>query len=120
MRLSEVSGERVFDVIAGIIEPVSRIASDKQVMDLFSSVTGNGSESNEALFLMKLAKAMPSLISGHKNDIIAILATIDDISEAEYVNGLTLPKLIGDVYSIFTDEDLLVFLQRSETSGQDE
>ena len=118
MKLSEVRGDKVFDVIAGIIEPISHIASDKDVMDMFTGTTGDGGESDEALFMKKLSKAMPALMGGHKDDIVTILSTINGVSKAQYLEGLSLPSLIGDVYDIFTDDDLLVFLQRSETSGE--
>lgn len=118
MKLSEVRGDRVFDVIAGIIEPVSNIASDNRVMDMFKNEKGSEGMTDEALFVKKLSKAMPALIGGHKDDIVTIMSVINGVTKEQYLKELSLPSLIGDVYAIFTDDDLLVFLQRSETSEE--
>lgn len=118
MKLSEVRGDRVFDVIAGIIEPISNIASDSDVMNMFAGEKGSEGISNEALFMKKLSKAMPALLSKHKDDIVTIMSVINGVSKKQYLEELSLPSLIGDVYAIFTDDDLLVFLQRSETSEE--
>lgn len=111
MRLSEIRGERVFDVIADIIEPACNIAQDKEAASLFDRSETRPDDVGQAEFaLSKIRKAVPKLMRSHKDDLIAILSAIEGTSPEEYREGLTMPKLIQGVYEILTDEDLLAFL----------
>lgn len=111
MRLSEIRGERVFDVIADIIEPACNIAQDKEAASLFDRSEVRPDDMGQAEFaLSKVRKAVPKLMRSHKDDLIAILSAIEGTSPEEYREGLTMPKLIQGVYEILTDEDLLAFL----------
>lgn len=111
MRLSEIKGERVFDVIADIIDPACSIAMDKDAAALFdrSQKRPEGMEPHE-FALQKVKRAVPPLMRSHKRDLCAILATIEGVDIDEYMENVTLPKLIQGVYEILTDEDMLAFL----------
>ena len=111
MRLSEIRGERVFDVIADIIEPACNIAQDKEAAALFdrSEKRPEGVTATE-FALAKVKRSVPVLMRKHKDDLVAIMAAIEGVSPDEYREGLTMPKLIQGVYEILTDEDLLAFL----------
>lgn len=111
MRLSEIRGERVFDVIADIIEPCCNIAQDKEAAALFDrSEKRPDGVSQKDFALGKVRRSVPTLMRGHKDDLIAILSAVDGVSPDEYRDGLTMAKLVQGVYEILTDEDLLAFL----------
>lgn len=111
MRLSEIKGERVFDVIADIIEPCCNIASDKEAASLFDRSERKPEGMSTAEFVMgKVKRSVPTLMRSHKEDLTAILATVEGVSVDEYRETLTMPKLIQGLYEILTDEDLLAFL----------
>lgn len=111
MRLSEIKGERVFDVIADIIEPACNIAQDKDAAEIFdrSAKRPDGMTATE-FALQRIKSAVPKLMRTHKDDLVVILSAIEGVSAEEYLEGLTMPKLIQGVYEILTDEDLLAFL----------
>lgn len=84
MRLSEIKGERALDVLADIIEPISEIMADKEVVK-----TMGGS---------KKVKAISLAIKKHKKAVIEVLAALDGKSVDEYeCNILSLPKQILDI-----------------------
>ena len=111
MKLSEIRGERVFDVIADIIEPACNIASDKDAAALFDRTEKRPEDVTPAEFALgKVKRSMPKLMRSHKDDLVAIMAAIDGCSQDEYRDNLTMAKLIQGFYEILTDEDLLAFL----------
>ena len=109
MKLSDIKGERTFDVIADLIEPIANIAEDKAAMGLFDRKKPDGMTPEE-FAISKAKKGAPALIRDHKNDLISIFSTIKGVSEEEYVEGLSLGSLLKDLYELMTDEDLLGFL----------
>lgn len=111
MRLSEIKGERVFDVIADIIEPCCNIASDKEAASLFDRSEKKPDDMTAAEFALgKVKRSVPTLMRSHKDDLTIILAAISGEDVDEYRESLTMPKLIQGIYEIMTDEDLLAFL----------
>lgn len=111
MRLSEIKGDRVFEVIADIIEPACNIAQDKDAAILFDRSEKRPKGMSDTEFaLSKVKRAMPKLMRSHKDDLVAILSSIDGVDPDEYRESLTMPKLIQGVLEILTDEDLLAFL----------
>lgn len=101
MRLSEVKGERCLDVLADVIGPVVNMAQDPE---LKRAVSGDGPQS------LRVAKAAPAIIKGHKDDIVAILAAVEGVDPAEYEAAMTMPGLVKAAYDLLTDEELLAFL----------
>ena len=120
MRLSDIKGDRVFDVIADIIDPIANIASDETASALFKREKLPEGMTAKEFLLERARKAVPALLRGHKSDIIAILATIDDVSAGYYRSSLTLAKLIQDTYELLTDEafgELFISAQSGTSSG---
>ena len=119
MKLSAIRGERTLDVIADIIEPMGRIAEDKEFAELTKRRRVPKGMTAEQFFIGRLTKALPGLIRNHKADIIVILAAVSDTTPEEYEEGLTIPGLIRDVTDLMTDEDFMTFLglQGAETEG---
>ena len=110
MRLSEIRGDRVFDVVADITEPLCNIATDEQAPYRFRRSQVPEGMSKEEFALSKIRKAVPVLMRDHKDDLTAILAAIESVPVAEYREGMTMASICKGVYEILTDEDLMAFL----------
>lgn len=111
MRLSEIKGERTFDVIAAIIEPCCNIAQDEVVADLFDRSRKRPEGMSAKDFALERVKAsVPGLMRSHKDDLVAILAAIEGTDPDEYMREVTVPSIVKAVYEILTDDDLLAFL----------
>lgn len=115
MKLSDIKGDRVLDVIADIIDPIANMVQDKDVAAMFErKAVPEGIEARE-FFAERMRKGMPVLLKGHKADIIAIMAAIDGVTPEQYAESLDFPKLFGDVMELVTDNALLDFLSSPET-----
>ena len=113
MKLSDVKGERTLDVIADLIDPIASIAQDKDVSEMFErKEVPEGMEARD-FFIQRMRKGMPALLKGHKDDIIAILATIEGVTPDEYAESLNLAKIIQDFMELVTDEAFIGFLSSS-------
>lgn len=119
MKLSDVKGDRTLDVIADLIDPIANIAQDKDVAKMFKrEKVPEGMEANE-FFAQRMRAGMPALLHGHKQDIVAILATIEGVEPEKYAEELNLVKLIRDFMELVTDETFLGFLASSPTEKDD-
>ena len=115
MKLSDIKGDRVLDVIADVIDPIANIAQDKDVAVIFKrEAVPDGMEARE-FFAERMRAGMPALLKGHKSDIIAILATIEGVTPEQYAASLNLAKLFIDAMELLTDEAFVDFLSSSET-----
>ena len=120
MRLSDIKGDRVFDVIADIIDPIANIASDERASSLFKREKLPDGMTAKAFLLERARKAVPALLKGHKGDIITVLATIEGVSADDYRASLTLAKLMQDTAELLTDEafgELFISAQSGTSSG---
>lgn len=119
MKLSDVKGDRTLDVIADLIDPIANIAQDKDVSEMFKrQAVPEGMEARE-FFTARMRKGMPALLKGHKDDIIAILATIEGVTPDEYAASLNLAKIIKDFMELVTDEAFIGFLSSSMSEKAD-
>lgn len=118
MKLSDIKGDRVLDVIADIIDPIANMAQDKDVAAMFKrEAVPEGMDARD-FFAKRMCKGLPVLFKGHKADIIAIMAAIEGVTPEQYTASLDFPKLFTDVMELVTDNALLDFLSSSET-GKD-
>lgn len=118
MKLSDIKGDRVLDVIADIIDPIANMAQDKDVTAMFErKAVPEGMEARD-FFAKRMCKGLPVLLKSHKADIIAIMAAIDGVTPEQYAESLDFPKLFTDVMELVTDNAFLDFLSSSET-GKD-
>lgn len=118
MKLSDIKGDRVLDVIADIINPIANIVQDKDVAAMFKrEAVPEGMEARD-FFAKRMCKGLPVLLNGHKADIIAIMAAIEGVTPEQYAESLDFPKLFTDVMELVTDDAFLNFLSSSET-GKD-
>lgn len=115
MKLSDVKGDHVLDVIADIIDPIANIATDEGAHEMFKpQAVPDGMEARE-FFAMRMRKGMPALLKEHKHDIIAILAAIEGVTPEEYTDMLNLAKLFTDTIELLTDEAFISFLSSPKT-----
>lgn len=110
MKLSEVKGDRVFDVMADLIPPLCSIATDKQVKALFKQRNCPKGMDPRDFMLKRIQQAGPKIIKGHKDDVIDVLCVIGGVSREEYVADMTLMSMWGDMMELFNDEDFISFL----------
>lgn len=120
MKLSDIKGDRVLDVIADIIDPIANIVQDRDVAAMFErKAVPEGMDARD-FFAKRMRKGLPVLIKGHKADIIAIMAAIEGVTPGQYTESLDFPKLFTDVMELVTDNAFLDFLSSSETvKGED-
>lgn len=120
MKLSDVSGSRTFDVLADCIGPIANLTKDEGVRNILSGKGRPEGMSGNAYLMQQLQQYLPKVLKTHKKDIIAILASIEGVTPKQYESELTLSKLLGDCYSLLTDEDLLSLFTSApgNTAGQ--
>lgn len=103
MKLSNIKGEAVFDVVADIMEPLANIAADPEAVKAFKPEEGTDAPTR--------VKAIATyLIKEHRADTVSILAALEQVSADEYLDGLTMAKLLTDVLDVITDDELISFL----------
>lgn len=105
MKLSEIKGERAFDVVADLIEPISKLAEDDDVIKMLANLQGE-----EGNTLDNIKSLVPALLKSHKSEIVAIMAILHGVSETEYLEGVNLASLVSDVVDMLSDDELLAFL----------
>lgn len=110
MRLSDIKGERVFDVIADLVDPVAAIATSDEVKELRTKRECPDGVDPRDYMAARIKRVLPKLIREHKGDAIKVLATIEGVTTEEYAESLTIPKLIADATDLVSDEVFLDFL----------
>lgn len=120
MKLSEIQGERVFDVLADIVDPIANIAEDETASALFKREKLPDGMTAKKFMIQRSRKSLPALLKGHKADIIAILSAIGDVDPDKYKGALNLVNLMRDATELLTDEafaELFISAQSKTTSG---
>lgn len=115
MKLSDIKGDRVFDVIADIIDPIANMVQDKDVAAMFERKAVPDGMKARDFFAERMRKGLPVLLKGHKADIIAIMAAIEGVTPEQYAESLDFPKLFTDVMELATDDAFLDFLSSQKT-----
>lgn len=93
MKLSDVKGERVFDVIADIIDPIASIASDETASAMFRREKCPEGMTAAQFAAERVRKSAPVLLKTHKHDIVTILSAIEGTDPKEYAG--ILPILVS-------------------------
>ena len=115
MKLSNVKGDRVLDVIADIIDPIANMVQDKDVAAMFKREAVPEGMKPREFFAKRMCKGLPVVLKSHKADIIAVMAAIEGVTPEQYAKSLDFPKLFTDVMELVTDDAFLNFLSSSET-----
>lgn len=111
MKLSEVKGDRVIDILVEIIPLLTKIAGDEKVLDTFKKAA----RSKKTDVIKTVSELVPVLLGKHKDDIIGVLAAINGVPAEQYAADMTLQTFMRDIMDIMTDEELLGFLNSSQT-----
>lgn len=115
MRLSDIKGDRVLDVIADTIDPIANMVQDEDVAAMFKrEAVPEGMDARD-FFAARMRKGVPALLKGHKSDIIAVLAAVEGVAPGQYAASLDLAKLFTDVMELLTDDAFVDFLSSPET-----
>ena len=120
MKLSDIHGERVFDVIADIIDPIANIAEDEKASAMFRREKIPEGMTVKEFAMQRARKALPALLKQHKGDIIDILSAIEGVSAEASKGTLNLAKLMRDATELLTDEafgELFISAQSGKSSG---
>lgn len=110
MRLSDIKGERTFEVVADIIEPVYRIAQDEAAVEMLSPKPCPEGEDPKHFMARRLVAGVPALLRSHKGDLVAIMAAIEGEDAEEYAASLDLAKLVVSLTELVSDPALMGFL----------
>ena len=110
MRLSDVKGERTFEVVADIIEPVYRIAQDEAAVEMLSPKPCPDGEDPKHFMARRLVAGVPVLLRSHKGDLVEIMAAIEGEDAEEYAASLDLAKLATSLAELVSDPALMGFL----------
>lgn len=113
MKLSDIKGDRVFEVIAEIIEPIANIAENKQVAALFKREKCPDGLTSGQFFMQRLKTALPALMTDNKDDLVTILASIKGQGKDEYIENVNMASLASDVFELMSDEEFLGFLSQN-------
>ena len=121
MKLSDVKGDRVFDVIADVIDPISVLAEDADVKAIFKRGEKIPDDKTPSqVFMARVKDHLPAILKNHRDSIIAILAAIKGVTSDEYKESITLATLVKDVLELLGDKVFLDFLSSQESSEESE
>lgn len=98
MKFSDVPGDRAIEVLAGIIDMVSAIASDKELLSQLNEEDGNA----------RLG-AVPGVLRRHKTEVVAIIAALYGVTPDEYLASHNAAEVMRDATDILTDDSILGF-----------
>lgn len=118
MKLSNIKGEIVLDVIADLVAPIANIAIDEEASDLLRRKPLPEGMTVAQFTAERAKKSVPKLLKGHKDDLIEILATVSLQSKEEYKANMTIMSLIKDTLDILNDEvfgQLFISAQSQDT-----
>lgn len=102
MKLSEIKGDKAFDVIEKLIEPIAKIAGDKRVMNDFRT--------KPKLIVAK------NIVKNHRSSIVEVLAALDFKTPEEYMETVTLLSLPKQIIELFNDPEIIeLFESQSQT-----
>lgn len=119
MKLSDIKEDRVFDVLADLINPVANIAQDKVARRLFTKEAPPAGVSPKSFAIQKIVRSAPVLLKSHKNDLATILATIKGVPVKEYLGALNLAQLTVDILELLNDEAFTAFFTSAgQTAGE--
>lgn len=103
-RLKDIKGDRALDIMADILDPVTEIFADEHVAEMYRAGVNR-------------IKLVQYVIKEHKENVITILAMLDDEDPKTYeVNLLTLPLKVAEVIND-PDLNLLFTLQGQEAQA---
>lgn len=118
LKLTDIKGERSFDVLADLVNPVANIAADPDAAELFGRRALPEGMTVKEYVLHRLRKAMPVLLKKHKKDVIKILSLLSDMSEKEYKEQITFEGVLTDMSDLMTDPIFNAFFTTQQSMDE--
>ena len=97
MKLSDYKGEEALDVLADIIDPITRIVQDKELVESIKAVSNDKGA---------IAQLIKPAMKDHKKEIIEILAALERETPEDYAKKMTLLSLPAKLIELFNDPDI--------------
>jgi len=104
--ISNIKGDKAIDTIADLIGPISEIASDEACADLFRKKAIPKGMTAYAFTIKRVKDSLPVLLRNHKGALVTIFALVNGVTEDEYRESMTIPKLVHDIVDILNDDEL--------------
>lgn len=117
MRLSDIKGERTFDVLTDIAVCACNIANDDTIMALFKKQGLKKGETARSNLINRLKKAIPALLKNHREDVITILSTIKGVPAETYVSDMGLVSLVTDLMELAQDDAFFELFTAMQTGS---
>lgn len=106
MRLSDFKGEEAIDVLADIIDPISKILTDAEIQELSKKKD------------VSVVSYIKPMLKNNKKETIEILARLDNKSVEEYTKTLNLLTLPAQVMDLINDPELQkLFLSQEQSES---
>lgn len=119
MKISEFSTERAMDVLCELIEPVSDILADEDLMTELKSAVDLSNTHTQAEQLVivgqKMTKIAPIVFKKRRNDVCKILALLNE-TDVEAVAKQNILKTMSQIRDIAKDKELLDFFKSCTSS----
>jgi hypothetical protein len=114
MKLSQLSTDRVMDLLCEIATPVTNIMTDEELIkELKSAVDfekANTMAEKVALITGKFTKILPLILKKRKADIFSILASLNE-KTIEEIGSQNVIKTMSQIKDIAKDKELLDFFK---------
>ncbi len=102
MKLSNIKGEKALEVIADLIDPISKMVQDKG----FKKIVDTGTQLDVVKYLLK----------NHGKEVLIVLALINEADPKTYAPSLVeLPRLVLD---LINDPDVMALFKSQGQSEQ--
>ena len=94
-KLSEFKGDKAFEVIDQLLDPIAQIAQDEEFKK---------ARENKGASIKSLAH---KLIKDHRDEIVTILAVISEQKPEDLRNSISPVDILNGTIAVFSDEDML-------------
>lgn len=105
MKLSNIKGEKVLDMIADLIDPICAIAQTDIAKEVFNKEKPPKGMSAREYALVKFRRCIPQLLRVNKTEIITVLAIVSEMTPEEYAAQMTPVQLVKDITELLNDDD---------------
>lgn len=124
MKISEIKGEKLFDILADVIEPITNIADSAPMQAIFDDIAArskdNDAQSIAQFTIDEIRAHVPQLLRENKKDMIKLLSVLNEQTTQEYCADLTLGKLMSDSLDLLAQDEMVRFLQMQGLSNSQE
>lgn len=103
MRFSDIKGERCLEVISELIDPITALALDPDAAEFFQRRVLPEGEDLTAFVLKRMRRSYPALMKTHRAELVHIMATLEGVSDEEYLTNINMSSLIIGLSELMTD-----------------